>query len=384
MFNGQNPALEDAVAAVIDALRAPDSDAASFAADAIQKLSPLSLNHSECLIALADALRNREFNIRFVAVLTLDALGCQTHGVVSALVAALKDLQHKVRWAAAVALGSIGPEDSGCVEALVAALQDEHMHVRYAAAISLITIAPDDLDQASEVLIEALSSSENTWRNRASETLTSIGFRVTRILRQALSGPDSHPNEFLKQEAIHVLQAINRELNTFDLIEALNHPSSDLRWEAVKALGMKMGRGAGVTPEIVSALVSASTDADPRVRLHTVRLLGRVGPDKKAALAIENAVNDSDLSVSQVATISLKWIKAEIKAESLATASLATATIASRPAVASDLLRKYLSEPPPRGLPAPGKITKSIDRKGTRDPRKMGPQAPFRELAGAS
>jgi HEAT repeat protein len=249
------------------------------------------------------------------------------------------------------------------------------MHVRYAAAISLITVAPDDLDRASEVLIEALSSSESRWRHRASETLTTIGFRASRILRQALSGPDSHPNKFLKQEAIHVLQAINRELNTFELIEALNHPTADLRWEAVKALGMKMGRGAGVTPEIVSALVSASTDADPRVRLHTVRLLAWVGPDKKAAHALETAaVSDADLSVRQVATISLKWITAEI---------LATATIASRPAGVSDQLRTYVSEPRPRWLSAPGKITKSIDRKGVRDPRKRELQAPFRELPAA-
>jgi HEAT repeat protein len=103
------------------------------------------------------------------AVLTLAGLGRHSPMAVRALADALRDPEGRVRFMAAAALGRIGPAAESAVPALLGALDDES--AGNAAADSLLKIGR----AAVPILLEVMKSGRGALTLHAANTLTRIG-----------------------------------------------------------------------------------------------------------------------------------------------------------------------------------------------------------------
>lgn len=90
----------------------------------------------------SEVLGNRQVRMRFVAALSLCALGPAAKPAVPTLQAALTDPEPMVREAAALALGRIGPGAKAAVPALTKAAADEEAWVKKTAGEALKIIDP--------------------------------------------------------------------------------------------------------------------------------------------------------------------------------------------------------------------------------------------------
>jgi HEAT repeat protein len=103
------------------------------------------------------------------AILTLAELGPNSQAAVKALAEALKDPEGRVRFMAAAALERIGPGAEVAVPALLRALNDEA--AGNAAAESLVQIGK----AAVPALLEVMRSGHTRLSAHAASTLTRIG-----------------------------------------------------------------------------------------------------------------------------------------------------------------------------------------------------------------
>jgi HEAT repeat protein len=161
-----NPETKAAVPALIDALK--DEYARWQAARALRNIG------SKAVLALVEALKDKDKGVRKAAAFALGLIGQEAKPAVSALIEALKDENDSVRSYAAEALGRIGSEAKTAVLALVEALKDENKNVRVRSVEALGIIGAD-----SKVAVAALTetlSDEDIWvRLRAAVALVKIG-----------------------------------------------------------------------------------------------------------------------------------------------------------------------------------------------------------------
>src|SRR5271170_4156910 len=92
----------------------------------------------EALPALLDALRDKEANVRGIAAFALARLG---PAAVPALVSGLDHVDPGVRAGSALALGGMGAGARRTVDALLRTVHDEDAHVGLAAIMALGSIA---------------------------------------------------------------------------------------------------------------------------------------------------------------------------------------------------------------------------------------------------
>ncbi len=95
----------------------------------------------EGVSALAVALKDPCWEVRYCAACSLERMGPAARDAVPALVGALEDPEGGVRLHAARALGQIGPVARDAVPALGAALKDPDKDVRISAACAISRIA---------------------------------------------------------------------------------------------------------------------------------------------------------------------------------------------------------------------------------------------------
>ncbi len=135
--------------------------------------------------ALADALKDKDADVRKNAALSLGRYGDKAVPAVPALIEALKDGAVDVRGAAAVALGRIGPPAKDAASGLADLLKDKQADVRGAAALALLRIgkaansavpALTDATKAGDALTAVYASAQAGARRGAPiRMLTAIG-----------------------------------------------------------------------------------------------------------------------------------------------------------------------------------------------------------------
>jgi HEAT repeat protein/lysophospholipase L1-like esterase len=241
------------------------------------------------LLALGQALKEREPKVRAAAAWALETIGAAAAGTVPALVDSLDDPSEVVRAAAARALGSIGAEARAAAPALFEALADPRQQVRWAAARALSRMelgAPD----AVAPLAAALRSEDSYVRGFAAWSLGNIGpaaAAAVPALIEALDrregyGPGGASAALAKMgpAASAAVPALER---------GLSDPDGERRWKAARTLG-RIGPAARAA---VPALVKALGDPHDFVRAHSARALGRIAP-AEAADALRASARDRE------------------------------------------------------------------------------------------
>jgi hypothetical protein len=123
--------------------------------------------------ALADALRDSEPNVRYVAVKALIKFRATAHEAIPALVEALKDSEVRVRANAAEALGEMGATAREAVPAIAELLKDPEEEVRAHAAEALGDIGPV-ARPALPALRAALNDPSEEVRKEATQSIQKI------------------------------------------------------------------------------------------------------------------------------------------------------------------------------------------------------------------
>ena len=235
----------------------------------------------------------------------LGAIGPEAKAAVPALAQALKDKDCDVRLYAAVALGKIGSEAGVAVPALIEALKDEDLCVRMGAEKALGEIGPT----AMPALIEALKDEDLGVRTGAEKALGGIGPAAVPALIEALKEEDLD----VRCSAAQALGEIGAQATVAvcDLIEALRDENLPIRWRAAAALG-KIGPGAKAA---VPALIEGLRDKEFTVRWVAAQALGEIGAEARAAASdLIGAMNDGESIVQSHAVRALGEIGPEARA----------------------------------------------------------------------
>jgi HEAT repeat protein len=219
----------------------------------------------EVLPALLENFRDRREPVHRASERTLSTL--RETGA-EALGSLLSDRDSWVRCRAAAALAPLAPYAKGAISPLVEALHDSDFCVTEKSAIALGAIG----EPAVPILLEALKSSDATYRKGAAEALgymsPAIQSRVAGALLPSLKSPD----EFVRGEAAMRITNMGK-LGIPVFLTALKEPDVDLRQRAVDGLGE-----IGVpTPEVVDALIALFRDPQRTIRLKASVVLGRMG-----------------------------------------------------------------------------------------------------------
>lgn len=241
---------------------------------------------------------------------------------IAGLTGALDDQDAEVRAVAAQCIGSLvsqmrdrppsGPEGAQVLKHRVALvcqnlarkLSDRDPGVRAAAAKGLATMAHGPTQSADPPQRRADAVSGRYWRNTAypnrtrpkPEQLSALRGNSSATRRQAAKALYGSPDMTLPTELVHALQdespdvraAAARALGSFGteldrviptLIAMMAGDETKVHEACAGALG-----AAWPSRELVSTLIAALKSRDPDVRFHSAHLLGRIGPEARAAI----------------------------------------------------------------------------------------------------
>lgn len=137
------PDTKSTVAEWIESLRSDDVDVRSYAAFALGYYKPHPAHRKEVVGALANALRDRDGGVRWIAVRGLMRLGPSAADAVPDLLAVLSDEKSPLRHLAAFALGNVGPQaEVAAPELLKVAYTAKDFSLYTSATIALGRIGP--------------------------------------------------------------------------------------------------------------------------------------------------------------------------------------------------------------------------------------------------
>jgi pyruvate, orthophosphate dikinase len=243
------------------------------------------------ILVLADAVADRDIDVRHQAIAMLSDAGSEASLAMPALIKALKDREAQVRSNAAWALGRVGSDASEAIPALLDALKyDSSPYVRGDAAEALGKVARI-IDQGSA--IDRLL----TYLGKEAGEL-SYSARVA--LQEALGDKD----RYVQEQARYALMTdakfssageatdktrLEEQINSS--IEGLKSPDTSTRRLALERLADIGTSAEKAIPYIIMALLN---DGNVYVRMYAARALGRIGPLSDEVIpALVNALKDS-------------------------------------------------------------------------------------------
>jgi HEAT repeat protein len=288
--------------------------------------------------SLIEAFADENRDIRTGVAETLVAMGSPS---VMPLIAALQDPRPDVRTGAARTLGRVG--DTRAVNPLIQVLGDANSGVRIAAAEALGYVGSP---VAVEPLILASHDPDGDLQRWALRALGYIGDeRAVAALTEEMGSDDYS----VRTVAIEALVEIGRP-SIPSLVEALSHPSRDIRTGAAECLALTgwtpatneekipflIAREewieiAGMGGAVLPALGHFLSDADVDVRMGAVTALSRIGGSMSVEPLIR-ALGDEDAMVRRKALGALIEI-GEPAVEALQQAGASAGSPAERQAV---------------------------------------------------
>jgi HEAT repeat protein len=234
---------------------------------------------------LIEILKLGDNEVRTDACRALVAFGPKARPALPALIEALEDRDQDIRGSAAHAIGAIGPRAAAAVPKLIKALRDDDASVRGWAAHSLGKIGPK-ARSAVPSLIELLKDKEPGVRADAASALGDIGWKSA-VVVPALAAALKHeatPCRYYGSMAFYagpdVKRVIARSLSRFGqravpvLTNLLEHPSKEVRWCALYALGEMGWAAKGVADAVGKRL----QDKEEVICKQAVRTLVLVEP----------------------------------------------------------------------------------------------------------
>ncbi len=275
-------------------LQDPDIRARWYAAYALGQIGPAAADASADLVKVLGDWGQYEY-VRGMAAWALGRIGVADQPVVDILIEDLRSKLVSVRRNSARALGTLGEPAKPAVAELARLLDDPDATARVNAAGALWQI--DRHGRAIPVLLEMLHQPAGPGPYQAADCLGRIG----QLPEPALIGlvdALKHPSADVRRVAARSLGRIGPTVVP-RLARPLGDSDESVRLAAVETLGW-IGRPA------VAGLIKMLGDPQPAVRMTAARALGRLGPDAEDAVAaLKQAVNDPDRQVRQIAAQAL-------------------------------------------------------------------------------
>ncbi len=163
------------------------------------------------------------------------------------------------------------------------------------AAVSILMEIGPGAEGVTSALIDALGDPNPTVCEAAASTLRRFGSQISSDLRQALHGHRAHSVRARAAQALAPLAASDPEVMNA-LIRATSDRSSIVRRVSTEVIGEAGSAAGGVVPALTEALL----DEDPDVRASAATALGRIGPAADAAIPALTVANLD--AVTRVAT----------------------------------------------------------------------------------
>ena len=276
-------------------LQDPDIRARWYAAYALGQIGPAAADASPALVKVLENKGQYEY-VRGMAAWALGRIGVADQPVIDMLGEGLRSEYHvSVRRNSARALGALGPAARPAVAELARLLDDPDATARVNAAGALWQI--DRHGRAIPVLLEMLRQPTGPAPYQAADRLGRIG-QVPESALVGLVDALGHPSADVRRAASRSLGRIGPTVVP-RLARPLNVSDESVRLAAVETLGW-IGRPA------VAGLIKSLGDRQPEVRMTAARALGRLGPQAEDAVAaLKQAVNDPDRRVRQIAAAAL-------------------------------------------------------------------------------
>jgi uncharacterized protein (TIGR03067 family) len=252
------PSPTKSVADWIEVLKGRDRDARGEAFDALQKFGPKAL---PALPVLIDQLAAPDKSSRTGAALAIGAIGPKAIAAIPKLATALQDSDSYVRLFAAHALGHIGPGAKSAVPALLKQLRDEEGMVRSAVAGALGDIGQESAT-AVPALVAALRNEKEPCR-----FFGSLAFYGTPDVKRTIAKSLAQ----LGKDAVPALT------------DLLKHPSEEIRWCALYALGEVRTEAKSAAGAIAGLL---RNDPSDRVASLAVYSVIEVDPEPERAIPL--------------------------------------------------------------------------------------------------
>jgi HEAT repeat protein len=235
---------------------------------------------------LNEALKNDK--TQYWACVGLTELGPKAAPAVTNLTEIVDDDEEEVRLQAMLALAEIGEAAQPAAAELIKALADPQIGVRYAAAFALGSIRAEGADtaleqqaQTDDKFLEILSvwalartNPDDEDRQRTAVTL----------LLEGINDPD----ERTRAASIRALAQLDapEDMRSQVFEKFMASPYPEVMPAAMDAVA---ARGAEMVERVAARL------ADPKTRIHAVRVLGRMGPEAKDAVPqLVAALEDSE------------------------------------------------------------------------------------------
>jgi HEAT repeat protein len=261
--------------------------------------------------------KDPDVDVRIAAAYGLSYTGQKDKAAVPALVEALKkDPENDVRLSVASCLGGMGASAKDAIPALIGVLEDRDPNMRSNAAAALGHIGPDQA--GVNALVGLLKDSDRGTRQNAVFSLGQSGQNrdAVRALETALE--DKSPIVRVVA-AIGLLKGKPQKKAPYVVLVRAIKSEGELKDPEVKvAYGLAGQFLVNVNEKSVSmmtALIDALADNDPRIRYsaaHTLAMIGR--PAKAAETALKIALKDDNARVREYAADALEKINPPEKA----------------------------------------------------------------------
>jgi len=246
---------------------------------ATQTLGDMGPPGAKGVKALIGALgKDADGDVRAAAAMALGHLGriAQGPAAVQALAGALKDKVYNVRFRSVSVLAQYGAGAAGATDALVAALRDEKKAVAAKAIETLTKIGPP----AIGALSACLRGDHNVARHRAAVVLARLGDPALPALKAAFRDAD---------ESVRIAAAVALRGRGADglpiYVEMLDDPKAEVR-DLASNLIVPFGRDA------IGLLVPALKDANDRRRAAAKQIILEIGAS--ALPQLEQAAKDAE------------------------------------------------------------------------------------------
>ncbi|MFX0018420.1 MAG: HEAT repeat domain-containing protein [Promethearchaeota archaeon] len=262
-----------------------DSEIRSIKFNAIFILGELGQKSVNGIPKLINCLDSEDWSIIREAVRSLGKIGPLANESIPKLTGLLTSKEDTIRKETAIALGNIQKLSIDAIKGLTSALKDNNEEVRAETAKALGKMGPEGYEIVPE-LIKSLKDISWLVRTTSAQSISQIGKVSPKAIPTLISALEDKDWR-VRYRVINTLAQIGGDEIVSNLLKYLNHNKSQVRKEAVDALGeLKQS-----DPVVLESLYPLLEDGNEAVRGKTADTLRSIG--KKAIPPLIKSYDDN-------------------------------------------------------------------------------------------